>query len=150
MNLNTQLKELHQQERKLLQMIDEKNKRKMIPCVCCNKKHSIYKLTAIQLYHYVEPHGCMEGGYWTKGELQFICPSTQIRNRIMFDHEFDYTRMSSINEAEEEFKRKFKELFKEVVRKNHEGIYGQQDTFVNNYYIDQNRSKFGLREKEKK
>jgi hypothetical protein len=148
MNLEKQLNDLHQQEHELLQKIEEQNKRKKIPCKCCNKNHSIYKLTAIQTYWYVEPSGCTDGGYWREGEMQFICPLSNIRNRILFDN-YDvewHLRDKYDFSPELQFKGGFRKLFKEVTKyydKN--GRY----QFVNNYYVDQHRKKFGLCEKEK-
>src|SRR3989344_2366559 len=84
--LEQQLKEIRQEGGKILGKIDERNKRESIPCQSCDEDHRIKDLTLIQTHFYVTPRGCIEGDYWREGEVQFICPKTDVVNRILLDN----------------------------------------------------------------
>ncbi len=146
--LEEKLKDLHEKEIILLKKIDKENKRKDIYCTCCNTPHKIENISLIQTHWYTQPYGCNEGDYWQEGEVQFVCPKTQIRNRLLFDtfnipwnERKDYNKNSEL-----QFKSKYKRLFKEVIDR-HEKPKGYN--FVNNFYVNNNRSLFGLVEKKK-
>ena len=162
-SLEAQLEEVQQRKTKILEKIDEKNSRKKIKCAVksCGKLHSIKNLTLIQTHHYVSPHGCTEGDYWNAGEMQFVCPDTKVINRIMLDND-DVAwedRGEYGNDPESQFGERYASLFKEVIegygssyRKDDEELATDDVTngrWVNNYYVDKNRKKFGLVERRK-
>lgn len=156
-NLETKLTRLHDEERRVLKAIDERNRRQNIKCGACGNFHRIGSLEAIQTHWYTPPSGCTEGDYWNEGELRFVCPETGIVNRLLFDnYDVPYEKRRDYdNDPEEQFKRNYKKLFKKVM-----ATYDKDDeafscgllntrTTVNNHYVDQNRGKFGLVEKLK-
>lgn len=156
MTLERQLEDVHKEEGEILGKIDERNKRKKIDCQSCDKSHQIQSLTLIQTHWYTPPHGCTGGDHWNEGEMQFICPETEVLNRLLFDN-YDVPwgeRRKYENDPETQFKRNYKPLFKEVLE-GYESSYKSRDgeitdgESVNNYYVDQNRKKFGLVEKRK-
>ncbi len=147
-SLEDQLVTVHQEESLILEKIDKRNKKRSIPCGGCSKPHQIGDLTAIQTHWYTQPHGCTEGDYWNEGELQFVCPETGIVNRLLFNN-YDIPweeRDVYENDPEQQFKRNYKKLFQKVV-----DSYGEKtsESWVNNYYVDENRGKFELVEKRK-
>lgn len=146
--LEAQLTELRDKEELVLKAIDERNKRKKILCSACNNYHTIGKLRAIQTHWHTPPRGCTGGDYWNEGELQFVCPETEVIDRLLFNNDDvpweerkDYDK-----DPEEQFKRNYKKLFKEVRDTYDKSTSGN---WVNNFYVDQNRKKFGLVEKRK-
>ncbi len=142
-SLEDQLKKLHQQEKQILKKIDARNKNRKIKCEACKNYHKIKDLKAIQTYWYTPPQGCTGGDYWNEGELQFVCPETGIINRLLFDN-YDVPweeRRNYANNPEEQFKRNYKNLFQEVKESYDKTTQGK---WVNNFYVDQNREKFGL------
>ena len=73
--------------------------RRLISCQRCDRKSRVNKLTYIQTYWYVQPHGCTAGDYWNMGEGQYECPKCEFLNRL-------YDRDDVVN---------LKASFKEVV-----------------------------------
>lgn len=147
-SLEDQLKQVHQEETRILQKIDERNKKKTIKCSGCDEFHQIGTLKAIQTHWYTQPFGCTGGDYWNIGELQFVCPETGIINRLLFDN-YDVPweeRRKYENNPEEQFRTNYKKLFKEVVDTHGDKIQGK---WVNNFYVDQHRKEFGIVEKRK-
>jgi len=142
-SLEDQLTDLHQQERQILVKIDARNKNRKIECGGCKDSHKVGDLTAIQTHWHTPPHGCTGGDHWNEGELQFICPETGTINRLLFDN---YgvpleERRNYANNPEEQFKKNYKHLFREVKDSYDEMTSGK---WINNFYVDQNRKKFGL------
>ena len=140
--LEQQFEKLGEETRKIHQKIKKRNKKRTIKCVSCDKAHEIGDLTAIQTHWYEEPSGCTDGDQWHEGELQFVCPETEIRNRLLFNN-FDVSyeeRKLYKNNPGDQFKSMYKELFKEV-KDCYEKTY---DNWVNNSYVDKHRKKFGL------
>jgi len=148
LDLGDQLAGLHQQEGKILAKTDTGNKNRKIKCGSCEDFHEIGSLTAIQTHWYTSPHGCTGGDYWNEGELQFICPETNVKNRLLFNnHDVPWEeRRNCANNPEGQFKRNYKHLFLEVKDSHDETTSGE---WVNNLYVDQNRKRFGLVEKRK-
>lgn len=146
-SLETQLAEKNADKAEILRKIEERNGRKKIECASCDKPHAIKTLTLIQTYWYTPPSGCTGGDYWNEGEVNFICPETEVRNRLLFNNnEIPWEdRNKYENNPEDQFKANYKSLFKEVIDYYKEGH--QTDEWVNNFYVDQNRKKFGLVEK---
>lgn len=105
--------------------------RRKILC-SCNEKHEIRHLDAVQTHWYVQPHGCMEGDYWKPGELHFVCPSTGMRNRILF---------AANDRLEEQFSRLYYALFNSV-----RDEYDDEKRYarVNNYYVSEHAAAFEL------
>ena len=148
-SLEDQLKKVQEEESCILEKIDKRNKKREIQCCGCGNPHLIGDLTAIQTHWYTHPHGCTGGDYWNEGELQFICPETGIINRLLFNNYDVPWKEGGIyeNDPEEQFKTNYKNLFKEVIDSYDKETSGE---WVNNYYVDKNRRKFGLVEKRKK
>jgi len=113
--------------------------RRMILC-SCGKRHQICKLVRVVTHWYVEPHGCTGGDYWREGEWAFICPKTQVRNRLLFDdYDVEWDKMETEG-AEGEFKRIYDRCFAKSM-----DVYERSDGLsVNNYYVDRNRERFEL------
>lgn len=117
---------------------------KTILCAC-GKSHAIRNLDLIVTHWYVQPHGCTDGDYWVEGEWDFVCPKG-VRNRLLFDdYDIPWRVRDTTESAEQGFKRIHGALFKTKVDE-HNG----PDKGKNNYYVDQHRKKFGLREKTKR
>jgi len=146
-SLEDQLEIINQEESKILEAIDKRNSRRTIKCVSCDDFHRIRDLDAIQTHWYTPPTGCTEGDYWNEGELQFVCPETEVRNRLLFsNNDVPWEeRRDYKNDPGEQFKTNYKDLFKKVIDTHREDDY----EFVNNRYVDRNRKKFGLVEKRK-
>lgn len=53
----------------------------------CQKRARIGNLIYIQTNYYVEPHGCMGGDYWRKGEGKYVCPFCGTINRLSYREE---------------------------------------------------------------
>lgn len=178
-SLEAQLEGVNEKKAEILGKIEGRNSRKKIKCAVdeCGKLHIINKLTLLQTHWYTQPHGCTGGDYWNSGEMQFICPDTKIRNRIMISN-YDVPledRDKYENDPESQFSRNYRDLFKEVidVHEHKSNTYGRDyetwsrgrkkldnsevselidldARYVNNHYVDKNRKKFGLIEKRKK
>lgn len=147
-SLEAELKSVRKNEEKILRAIDERNKNKTIPCACCKTQHPIHTLAAIQTHFYIQPHGHTEGDYWKPGELQFICPTSGIVNRLLFDNN-DVpweARDEFTHDPEAQFKRAYKPLFASV-KDVHDEKPMAVGTWVNNDYVDKHRVAFGLVEK---
>lgn len=139
--LSTKIKRLEAERSRLDDQISESKTAQKIKCASCGKFHALGGLTAVQTY-------------WTdsdsdshRGELQFLCPKTGIRNRLLFNNN-DVPwpeRKDYKNNPEDQFILTYSGLFGKTQRETGE----QSSTFVNNYYVDENRSKFGLVEKRK-
>jgi predicted nucleic acid-binding Zn ribbon protein len=69
----------------------------------CKRKTMIDKLTYIQTHWYVEPTGCMGGGYWKEGEGKYICPKCGFANRLIYEREYIAKK---------------KRLFKEIIQEH--------------------------------
>lgn len=145
--LEAQLRKIEQERTKILTKIKKREKQKTIQCASCDHEHKIGELTAIQTHWYVKPEGCSGGDYWNEGELQYICPETKTRNRLLFDNtDVPYeNRYDYEHNAQAQFKNKYKHLFAQVIPEHEEQT---PRPFVNNYYVDDNRKKFGLVERK--
>lgn len=143
--LSRRLEELHQATQVVEAQLANADARKKFLCQACKKMHAIKDCVVIQTHYYVRPHGCTGGDYWCAGELQVVCPKTKIRNRLLFEsyYKTPYEIRGDFNHnAEQQFKYRYKELFKEVVDEHNDRT---PDEWVNNYYIDQNHKKFGIK-----
>lgn len=123
----------------------EVRKRRTILC-SCGKRHAIGKLALIVTHWYVQPHGCTEGDYWNEGEWRFVCPTTNVQNRLLFDdYVVEYEKRSHVGvAAEPTFKSIYRGLFassKDV--REHSRERGETATF-NNYDVDKHRARFEL------
>ena len=149
-SLEDKLEQINQEKNRILEEINKQNKAKSIPCKCCDNPHKIGDLVAIQTHRYILPRGCMEGDYWLEGELQFVCPETGVKNRLLFDNydvPFD-KRENFQHNPDMQFKVNYGRLFREVVDEyNHIKGSGRS---VNNYFVDEHRKEFGLVEKKAK
>jgi|SRR3989344_165605 len=149
--LEVQLMNLEEEKDKIRERIKERDKKRKIECASCESYHKIEELTAIQTHWYHEPHGCAEGDYWSEGELQFVCPTTNVRNRLLFDDDdLPWEERKDGNPTEKQFRYRYGSLFREVKEEHENDSFHSRGKykFVNNYYVDKNRKKFGLREKK--
>jgi hypothetical protein len=113
----------------------------------CGKMHTINKCVVVQTHWYTPPRGCCEGDHWNEGELQIVCPTTDVRNRVMFetDDEVDWKLRGDYDYSPElQFSRNYKDLFKEVVEEYDRESCGSSYQSYNNEYFDKNRKKFGI------
>lgn len=142
-NLERELEETEEKRKEILKKIDERNARKTIKCASCDKPHQIRALKAIQTHW-------TGGDYWNEGELQFICPETDVRNRLLFNNnDIPWEKRKDYeNDPEAQFRVKYKKLFREVTDE-HDRDDERNYEFENNYYVDENRKRFGLVEKRK-
>jgi hypothetical protein len=136
-----QLQHLERQKKSLLSRQDKLRANKMFVCLC-GHRHKIKECVVIQTHWYTPPRGCTEGDYWNDGELQIICPTSNEKNRVLFD-DFDVPwelRREYKYDTTAQFSRLYKHLFKKAVDDY------KQDTryWENNYYFDKNRAKFDL------
>ena len=136
--LKQQLLEVEEQERKLQSNLK-------FLC-CCKKMHKIKECVVVQRYYETGGYSCY-GGYTAEGELQIICPKTNVRNRVLFDDydtpwekrdHYDYN-------PQMQFKSNFKKLFKEIVDEYEKDKNYQWE---NNFYFDKNRKKFDINVKK--
>lgn len=133
--LENQLESLDVKKERILQKINERNKKRKILCKGCGNPHRIEDLTLIQTHHYVPSRSCTEGDYWVESELQFVCPDTEIINRILFIKN---------DSLEEQFQDKYKGLFKKIIDTYEKNDKGPSDNRVNNEYVSEHPKKFGL------
>lgn len=142
------LNEINAQRDQAIVEINEARKRQYLPCEGCKRKHQIGTLTAVQTHGYIGPTGHSGGDYWVRSELLFICPTTSVRNRILFNND-DVPwedRKNYENDPEAQFRRNYGPAFAEVLEEKEERT---GYPWKNNYYVDRNRKKFGLVEKRK-
>lgn len=141
-DIKADLAEVGRKQRDLKRELDAHRARLTIKCHC-GKRHQIGKLDLLQTQWYVQPFSCSGGDYWKDGELQFICPDTKVRNRLLFDNnDVPWEKRSEYEwNPESQFKMRYKSLFKSVVDIQDDKLTGH---WVNNYYVDLNRTKFGL------
>jgi hypothetical protein len=132
-----QIEELKTQLDKLNVKLTKERSNRTIKCSCCNKLHKIKNLIGIQTYWYVQPRGCTDGGYWTSGEFRFVCPETDISNRILF-HSCNYGDIKTNPQIQ--FKHIYSDLFLDTITDHGDDA---RDT-INNYYVNDNLSKFEL------
>ncbi|PIN95251.1 hypothetical protein COU53_00425 [Candidatus Pacearchaeota archaeon CG10_big_fil_rev_8_21_14_0_10_30_48] len=148
--LEEKLKRIRKEERETLSKIDRRNKKRAIKCQSCTTTHRIADIILIQTHFYVQPHGCTGGDYWLPGEIQFVCPQTNMVNRLLFDNDNVpwEKRENYENDPQQQFKRTYGHLFREVVDVN-KGEESERK-WVNNYYLDNHREEFGLVAKRKR
>ena len=146
--LEVQLQDLRKKGEEILEQIDQRNSRKKIQCSSCEKYHAIGKLAVIQTHWYESPYSCTGGDNWYEGELQYVCPTNNVRNRLLFNnHDVLWQERDKFeNNPEAQFKRSYKKLFGDVIDEYDEK---GSSSWVNNLYVDKNRKKFGLVEKKK-
>ena len=126
-----QILKYQQQIEELHEKIATIRKNRTIRCASCKQDHAIKDLVAIQTHWYVSPTGCTGGDYWQEGELQFICPETNVINRLLFQQK---------SEAENKFRSIYKSLFKEVIQ-NHGKT---EQPWINNFFVDKNMDAFEI------
>lgn len=140
------LKRIEEKRDQAVGEVVEARKRQYIPCEGCDRRHQIGTLTAVQTHGYVGPTGHGGGDYWVMAELQFICPTTGVRNRLLINND-DVPwedRKNYDNDPEAQFRRNYGPAFAEVLEEKEERT---KYPWKNNHYVDKNRKKFGLVEK---
>lgn len=167
-SLEKKLGKTREEVKKVLKKIDVRNSKRKIKCASCDQFHKIKDLIAIQTHWYNPPVSCAAGDYWNAGELKFVCPETDVINRLLFFSGDEY--LLSLEErreynAEEQFLAKYKHLFRRVLDEYKDGNYLEfkekgrklpeadrpdHKKWVNNLYVDNHRKQFGLVEKLKK
>ena len=82
MNESKKEKELKEQIAKLQSELTNVRGNKTILCECCQKRTKISKATVVRCHHYIQPHGCTGGDYWTfSHEYYFYCTKCGNFNR---------------------------------------------------------------------
>ena len=138
------LVEIHKCEEEISELtmkLSEKRANLKFKCGC-GKLHKIKDCVVIQSHWYTRPSGCSDGDYWNEGELQIICPATDVKNRAMFsnyDVAYENRNRYAYN-AEKQFSRIYKPLFKAVI----DDYNKDKRNFWNIHYFDENHKKFGL------
>ena len=99
-----------------------------IPCGC-GEAHKIKDCDAIQTHWYTPPRGCTEGDYWSRGELQIVCPVSHTSNRIL----------SRDTKLEKLFWSLYKDCFASV-----RDMYADRSSSWNNPFLDDNKEYYGL------
>lgn len=141
-SINKALKALEasaKREKELEAQVRTLRSQRTVLCASCAEEHQICTLDLIRTHWYVQPSGCTDGDYWREGEWQFICPSTSVRNRIMFWDPYEIRDKG--NDAESAFKRMYGGLFRSA-EKEHKSQ--TPASWVNNHYINENRGLFEL------
>lgn len=120
----------------LLKKLKSERSEKTIRCASCKSYHKIKDLACIQTHWYEEPHGCTGGDNWWPGGLEFLCPTKNERNRLLFRGD----------KREGKFKEIYKYLFKSIENTHTSHYQGEQDkrSWTNNYYVSENPDKFEL------
>lgn len=114
----------------------------------CGKRHAIAKLELLIEHFYTEPHGCSGGDYWSPGEWQFVCPNTNVRNRLLFhDYDVDYKQRGTIGVAAEPT---FEFLYRGLFASSRNTHQDETTPTKNNYFVDEHRKQFELPEKKAK
>lgn len=123
--------------------------RRRITCACsCGKAYAIGRLHLIVTHFYIEPHGCTGGDYWKEGEWQFVCPTSGIINRLLFDdYHVDWKKRDCIDIAAEPT---FKHLYPRHLWGSFEKVHNRaiaRDCWINCFDVDLSRRRFELPEK---
>ncbi len=110
-----QLAIIESQRENLLKELEVKRSNQTIKCGC-GRSHKIKDCHLIQTHWYERPHGCSGGDTWHQGEMQFVCPDTDNKNRLYFpQNDIPYEKRGDFKySAEQQFQRIFKRLFKSV------------------------------------
>lgn len=142
--LKQRLAELDEERAKCQALIRKDMAKKTIKCEACGKMHKIKDLVGVQTYWYTSPHGCTGGDYWNTGEFRFVCPETNILNRLLFgsSSRLDWRERGGFKDPAVIFRNKYKDLFKEIVEDHGE----DERPWVNNYYVDKHLEKFDIEE----
>jgi len=137
------LAQIEDLENQVQQQLKDLRKQKTLQCKHCNTHEQIQNISVIQTLWYTPPSGCIEGGYWNDGELNYICTTCNVRNRLLFQR-----TKKEIEEASKDFrdwdgyrnKKKefqfsllYKPLFKEIIDIKDKDLPG---SFVNNDMLD--------------
>lgn len=96
MSATKELEALNAKRSALLKQLAEERRNKKLLCGC-GSKHPVGSMVVIQTHWY-------DGAYWRQGELQYLCPKKNIRNRI-----FGLSK-----DEEQNFKLRYKRMFKTV------------------------------------
>lgn len=132
----------------LNRMLATARSKRLMKCPACGRSHQIRKLDLIQTEWYTPPSGCTGGDYWNDGEMQFVCPATAARVRILFNnHDVPWgERNVFANDPQEQFRRMYRELFKSFTRIRDDELKGP---WINSHDVDNNRKRYELVEKRK-
>lgn len=140
--MKTKIQKLQEKLTRALKEEYLRKSRQMFQC-SCGKMHAINHCTVIQTHWYTQPRGCCEGDYWNTGELRIICPTTKVRNRVMFEQRSDIAwekRQDFKYNPEAQFSANYRSLFKGIIEDHDE----DKGATFNNYYFDKNHKKFGI------
>lgn len=114
------------------QAVREHRALKTIRCRACANYHAIKDMRLIVTHWYVSPYGCSGGDYWDEGEWHAVCPTTETRNRLLFNDRYE-DRKTIGKGAEVTFKHIYRGLFKESQNEYKDGPPSHS---VNNYDVD--------------
>lgn len=114
----------------------------------CGALHRIVDCVAIEVEDYVGPYGCTGGDYYVYGELQVVCPNNEtLRNRLLYHSTWQVywdDRNTYEFSAEKQFNSMYLYSFKKRQRESRDERQQAPVDCVNNYYVDENRKKFGI------
>jgi hypothetical protein len=113
---------------------------RMFRCEACKKLHKISSCDVFEPLHY--NNGAYEEGWESDNELWAVCPTTGIGNRFLFD-DYNTPRNQRVGTK---FFWEYRDLFKSLttLMRNSQRAPEHQIRFINNYYIDSHRERFGL------
>lgn len=123
----------------------------MFHCVGCDGMHKISSCDAWEPLHYNnEAYG---EGWDSDHELWASCPKTGLANRFLFSQSYD-ERSNKQTDVQYRFYWDYSRQFKSLTETNRGsslvGTNQHQIQWKNNFYIDENRDRFGLPLKAKK
>ena len=132
----------------LEQQLDTKKASTMFRCVGCKGTHKISSCDAYEPLHY--NNGAYEEGWCSDGELWAVCPKTGVANRFLFNDNYDLRKERKV--AGYAFFLAYNNKFKSVTTTMRRSTRGDEHDirWINNYYIDKNRKKFGLPDNTKR
>jgi len=141
---------LEKQLKHLNEILKQERSEKEFKCVCGNV-HKIKDCEAIQEHWYQSPYSCSGGDCWHEGELNILCPSSDLINRVMFNSEYD-VEYSLRNKIEYSAQMQYKNIYKYLFKKIHNNydryrtpyFLGKPQNIKNMHYFDNNRAYFDL------
>lgn len=112
----------------------ELRKRRKILC-SCGKMHEIGKLALLVTHWH-------DDDYWIEGEWRFVCPTTSVRNRLLFnDYNVEYNRRQEVSVAAEPT---FKNIYHGLFAKREDVYEKKGGDLYYNCYVDEHRERFEL------
>lgn len=138
------LDEIIKLEDQVLLQLNNLRSQQTLQCGNCEVHEQIKDISIIQTHWYTPPRGCTEGDYWNIGELNFVCDTCKIRNRLLFkkskkEYE-EYVKRNELGDwsgfsnkkKEQKFRNLYLKLFKKIIDTHKESPIN----FVNKDMLD--------------